>query len=329
MRSKTLIVGIVIGLLLAAAGIVVAGGLLDPANPPGTTSSYTLESIYQRLIVGTAGAPSTFTEPLAGPGSTMHTLDEIMGAAPAVDNTNGATAADVVSGKTFWGLRSDAWGPTTGTAAQGTDVLGADGSKTFNIPDGFYASKNATANDTDLVAGNIKSGVDIFGVAGSLAGGCTCTGTLNGTRWCDNLNGTVTDLLGDSNGKGKCLVWLQNAAWGSRYAFWVNTAAGTNAHDRAASLKAGAMGASLSDGSVEGDWRLPTITELSDLANGTEAVRSSNMWAFTGVQSSIYWTSTTDAGGALGAWYVHLSSGAVGDVDKPGICYVWPVRGGQ
>ena len=35
----------------------------------------------------------------------MHTLDEVMGKAPALDEANGATAADVASGKTFWGLK--------------------------------------------------------------------------------------------------------------------------------------------------------------------------------------------------------------------------------
>ena len=32
---------------------------------------------------------------------------------------------------------------------------------------------------------------------------CECLGTLNGTRWCDNEDGTVTDL-------STCLVWLKN-----------------------------------------------------------------------------------------------------------------------
>ena len=48
------------------------------------------------------------------------------------------------------------------------------GDKTFSIPDGFYEGKTATANDSDLLAENIKSGVNLFGVAGGLSGGdCT------------------------------------------------------------------------------------------------------------------------------------------------------------
>jgi hypothetical protein len=52
------------------------------------------------------------------------------------------------------------------TSLLGGDVSGADGSKTFSISDGYYSGKTCTANDTDLVAGNIRSAVNIFGVAG-------------------------------------------------------------------------------------------------------------------------------------------------------------------
>lgn len=82
MRSKTMLIGIgvVIGLLLAAAGSVLAGGLLNPTAGPGDPASqmYTLEQIYTRLSGGgDATKMITFTEPTAGPGSTMHTLDDI------------------------------------------------------------------------------------------------------------------------------------------------------------------------------------------------------------------------------------------------------------
>jgi len=496
-------------------------GDLDSPSAPGATSSYTLEDVYKRLEAGTAGAPSTFTEPAAGPTvGTMHTLNEIMGKAPASDNANGAAASDVLSGKTFWGLRTGGWGPqtgslttqtpdnttvsqpagyyaafnlstvdanlatanirsgvsifgvggdanvvntgsgdavagdmlvgkkawvdggeVTGTAAAGADVNGADGSKSFTIPDGLYSgSKTATANDADLAAGNIASGVQILGVTGTAVvatgnavagdvltgktfsnaggsgipgdmanngnggtitpgtsdhniaagywatpntvsgdaslvtgnirsgvsifsvpgktevvdtstgdavapdilkdkkawvdgtevtgtryGGCTCSGTLVGTRWCDNGDGTVTDLLG-YNGKGKCLVWLKDASWGGQKAWRVNVVDSyDDAHTRAGILKSEEGG--LSDGSVEGEWRLPTKEELYGLANGTDAVRWDSMQAFTGVQSFGYWSSSTYAGRTDYAWYVFFSQ--VGGGSKSGSYYVWPVRGGQ
>jgi len=49
---------------------------------------------------------------------------------------------------------------------------GADGLKVIPIPAGTYpAGKTATAQDADLVAANIKDGVTIFGVEGSLEAG--------------------------------------------------------------------------------------------------------------------------------------------------------------
>jgi hypothetical protein len=157
--------------LLSSAVVVLAGNLDPPSGPTDAASQmHTLEQIYQRLNAGTEDTKMTsFTEPASGPGTgTMHTLDDIMGIAPAADNTNGALPAEVLAGKTFWSLRTNsAWGLQTGTAVAGDNVDGVDGSKTFDIPDGFYSGKTATANDKDLLANNIKSGIDILGVTGT------------------------------------------------------------------------------------------------------------------------------------------------------------------
>jgi hypothetical protein len=45
---------------------------------------------------------------------------------------------------------------------------GADGSITFAVPEGRYpAGKTVTAQDSDLVAANIKGGITILGVLGT------------------------------------------------------------------------------------------------------------------------------------------------------------------
>lgn len=244
---------------------VFAGDLEAPAEPTEAGSAmYTLEAIYDRLDKGTPGSKRTggFTEPSSGPGPTGHTLDDVMEKAPSVDDANGAGVADVLAGKTYWGLTTGAWGQQTGQRY----------------------------------------------------GGCTCSGTLNGTRWCDNLNGTVTDLT-------TCLVWLKNASWGGQYALWEQYTSDMTARSRSATLENGIGG--LSDGSCRGDWRLPTIYELRDLANETDAVRHGEMRAFTGV-GEIYWTSYEDEYGGCG--FVSLLDGVFGVNLCSDYNNTWPVR---
>ena len=54
----------------------------------------------------------------------------------------------------------------------GDDIIGEEGSLEISIPPARYPSyKTAMAWDSDLLEENIKTGVDIFGVVGSLSGG--------------------------------------------------------------------------------------------------------------------------------------------------------------
>ncbi|HDQ41432.1 MAG TPA: DUF1566 domain-containing protein, partial [Desulfonatronum sp.] len=147
-------------------------------------------------------------------------------------------------------------------------------------------------------------------------------------RWCDNGDGTVTDLLG-YNGKGKGLVWLKDAGWGGQRAWRVNMVDSHNdAHTRAGTLSSGTAG--LTDGSVLGDWRLPTLKELVALTKGTHQIRSDSPGPFNGIQWSWYWSGTTSENFWSMAWYVFLSGNASdSSVVKTASGYVWPVRGGQ
>lgn len=169
---------------------------------------------------------------------------------------------------------------------------------------------------------------EIMGLAGTACTQCNPPAELSPlARWCDNNNGTVTDMTTG-------LVWLKKADWGGTKTWRCldsDVDPYDDAHTRAGLLKAGTADANLSDGSVEGDWRLPTKTELLGLANGTEAVRSGTTpCAFTGVQSAHYWSSTTYAGYTDYAWVVDLHYGFVYDfVSKVSYYYVWPVRAGQ
>ena len=97
------------------------GSTLDSLAAPTDAGSamYTLEDIYQRLLKGTAGTmrSGSFTEPSTGPAPTMHTLNDVMGKAPAVDDTTGALDTEVCSGRKYWSLQSGTWGLRTGTKA--------------------------------------------------------------------------------------------------------------------------------------------------------------------------------------------------------------------
>ena len=93
-------------------------------------------------------------------------------------------------------------------------------------------------------------------------------------------------------------------------------------------LKSGVCG--LTDGSVEGKWRVPTRNELTALINDTEAVSYKSPALFSNVQSDYYWSADAYSGAAPDAWNAYLFSGGVfGGVFGGGktdtVC-VWPVR---
>ena len=442
---KTLIRFIMVLAMATTAEPALAGSLDGPGTAPELGSGMpTTAEIYERLNSGAAiVAPGAFREPTAGPtAGTGRSLSEIEGKLPVADNVNGAAITDVLSGKTFWGLRTDGtWGLKTGSVAAGSSVTGADGSLTIPIPDGLYSGvKSATAADSNLAAGNIKSGTTIFGVSGTViqaTGNATAANVLNGStfsnatasgltgsmanngavtitpgtaaqtipagyhngsgsvagdanfvtgnirsgvaifgvsgkpnvvdtteatapaaaanissgkkayvngslvsgtlqggytctkgdlsplgRWCDNHDSTVRDMTTG-------LIWLKDAGWGGQYPFWSGSIESTNAHDRAAQVQNGTP-ATLTDGSAQGAWRLPTKSELVALTTGTEYIRSKTMYKFTSVQGDFYWSSTAYADNAYYAWGVEMVDGEVqGEYKDYNKKYVWPVRSGQ
>jgi hypothetical protein len=63
-------------------------------------------------------------------------------------------------------------------------------------------------------------------------------------------------------------------------------------------------------------------------ATGTACSTVAPVSPFSGVQSGIYWSSSTYVDGPSFAWGVDLVSGGVGFDHKGFTNYVWPVRGG-
>ena len=165
---------------------------------------------------------------------------------------------------------------------------------------------------------------------GKLYGGCHCEGgTLNGTRWCDNDDGTITDLLG-YNGVGQCLVWQKDADCNTLLA-GINKTDNLDWADAvvwSSAIQSGVC--SLTDSSVEGDWRLPTKEELYALLHGTEAVSLASPRAFTNISVTFYWSSTTYANNNTYAWAARPYDAFMYSGSKLSQSFdVLPVRGGQ
>jgi Protein of unknown function (DUF1566) len=246
-----------------------------------------------------------------------------------------AVAGEVKSDRTFYTSSAT---KLTGT---GTKTLSADSN---TVSEGYYEETTLSKVDTDLVAANIKYGVTIFGVTGTLLPGCVpktgqttsyATGddgeyqkgcdpavspsgspsfgnykrtslTCPSAGFTDNGNGTVTDNLTG-------LMWAQNASIGGFPKTWYNALIYCN------SLTLGG----------HGDWRLPNMNELRSLFD--PSLPSPYLPAghpFIGVQYC-YWTSTTYVYNTTAAWNVYLTIGVNGMDVKIYTYYVWPVRGGQ
>lgn len=306
-----------------------AGNLDSPAGPGDVGSAmYTLTDIYNRLDSGISGEKRIFTGPETGPAVSTPTLNELMEKAPLVDG-NAAVADEVKNGKVFWGLSSGEWGRRTGTMP--TRTLSAESTA---VEAGYYEESDLRAVDGDLASGNIRSGVTIFVVEGTFESGSgggsgvvPKTGQTTsyrtgddgdlqkGTAWpdprfSDHGNGTVTDNLTG-------LMWVKSPhglAGNSGSQTWNNAIDFCNGLTHAG----------------HSDWRLPNVRELQsliDYGRSWHALPSEH--PFTGVLSSSYWSSTTNAIYTDLAWYVSLGLGHVLSNLKSDTNFVWPVRAGE
>ncbi len=236
------ILSLLIGLMLVAGswwwGGTALAGDPDSGSEPASTVWYSLDDLFHRLAAGTIGTARPFTEPAAGPGlGTMHTINEIMAVAPLMDNTNGATVTQVLTGATYWGLRAGAWGLQTGTGQMaegnatdsqvlaGRSYSNADGPSTGTMPNngagstivptttvqslpaGYWSSANTVTGDSDLAADNIRQGVNLFGVEGtaiSASGTATDSQVLAGQTY-SNAGGPSVGTI-PNNGSGSTIV---------------------------------------------------------------------------------------------------------------------------
>ena len=160
-----------------------------------------------------------------------------------------------------------------------------------------------------------------------------------GWRYADNLDGTITDCRTG-------LIWLKNANC-------LDTSNGIERqpygyldwYDAVKWVKGLHNGlCSLSDGSFDGDWRLPTRTEWMAMIAGAKSKGfywpmltgwvGNEQWTngnpFFNVEvTSAYWSSTTHPLNADLAWFIWIGTGSLDAADKSYKPYVWPVRGGS
>lgn len=203
MRNKLtigMIIGVALGVLITST-VVALGGSLDSSAAPALTSSYTLKDIYNRLHAGTDGSESLFTEPDSGPTTiTMYNLNDIMEEAPHVD-AEGAATADVITGKTFWGLTGGAWGKQTGTfpiiGRRSTESSIAGISKVLNEfdSDGSPADPDIQTADSRLLLNLYSSDVlpNLIGIPANY------NYTRNKTVFTANIPypASISDLIGN------------------------------------------------------------------------------------------------------------------------------------
>lgn len=299
---------VVILLFAIGVGRLSAGSPDAPGDPNSIGAQMvSLEAIYQRLDTGAAGTVATaFQEPSTSPISgTMHNLNQIMSQAPVLDSTNGATRANVVSGKTFWGLTSGQWGPQTGTApAAGVAKTGQTN---------CYNSAGLASSCNGVEDGALQRGVTPpnprFVVAGP--------GAIEGV-------GTVTDKLTG-------LIWLRDAdcfgqvTWFQAINLTIQINNGNNCGTVFNQLN-------------EGNWRVPNLKELQsliDYGHVNPALPSGYSSFFNNVPAAgRYWSSTTveNTGQTANGWEIDFAVGTV-NRNQPKTTsanyHVWPVRGPQ
>ncbi len=337
-----------LGVVIIAAWMCVTDGVqagsLDSPSPPTNPSSamYTLSDIYTKLDTGAPGSKRSggFVGPTNAPGSTGHTLDELMDKTPST-NADAAGGEDVLNGKIYWGLKSGEWGTRTGAMA--TCVLSAT---TTVVAAGYYGSTNLSQVDPKLAAENIVADVTIFGVEGGLIINTNQalvakTGQTNsyapgddgyyqkGLAWpsprfmvgTDAESNCVTDNLTG-------LMWLRNLDATKRS--WTNSLSYCEALN------------GLDGRGNFTDWRMPNVLELQSLIAfqyynpALPNTEGTGQWTpgapFVGVLSDTYWSSTYDADSYLATfeWVVNVGDGRVLMLGTTvGTAYVWPVRGGQ
>lgn len=178
-----------------------------------------------KIVTGTFGSDVTVWTNITGSTSVRAPIPNAFYANQDVIFTDAnLLATNIVNGVSIFGVTGTATGPYPAcadnalnpsacstsanryiTATSGNDVTGwsnetSSTTVSASIPDAFYSSKSCQFTDADLVAGNIKSGTNIFGVLGTLTEAyATCTDDVLNTSQCSAAtNRYVTATSGNN-----------------------------------------------------------------------------------------------------------------------------------
>jgi hypothetical protein len=349
-----------------AAGAVLEGSHnLGPAALPVGTMR-TLKEIYEIIPPINAAKILSDTTYLGVTGSIINGSNVTVTSSTPTD-----MPAGYYSGKTCSAALTGGTGSVAGAGqildtyhawdSTGNVLQGSITTQTLNLANetvnaGYYAATTLSAVDGDLAAGNIVSGITIFGKLGTFKallpttfqvlcydtdGGAAIA--CAGVDWPDQ----DADASGDS---GACTpTYTQgtytvtdsctNLEW-QRYGHGSDDGSTVPAADGDCDLYSGTYSASyctytwqnalkycsglVLDG--HDDWRLANVKELQSIIKYSTFSPAIDTTKFSSTKSDYYWSSTTVAGNASDAWGVGFGSGGVGNHDKTISYYVRCVR---
>jgi hypothetical protein len=213
---------------------------------------------------------------------------------------------------------------STGGISGHTDnyLTGGSFSGTINSAGVFDAAQNSENSSDISLHGTVDSSGNVSGTWVNKAdsqktGSFTCTKVAAPVpRFVDTGKGTITDSVTK-------LTWLKDASCFPAQNWDAATAS-------ASTLASGQNKCGLTDGSVAGNWRLPTRDELQIFIDDGYTSGTLISAGFSNVQSVFYWSGSTYLFNPSDhAWSVNMSNGALPDFAgmNMGTAYnVWPVR---